>query len=100
MLGLGETEADLRKAMDDLRKAQVDILTLGQYLRPSRGHVPITEFISPERFEHYKHVAEELGFLYVAAGPFVRSSYRAGEFFLESLIRRNDRMTSQDVINR
>ena len=99
MLGLGETEADLRKTMDDLRKAQVDILTLGQYLRPSRGHVPITEFISPERFEHYKHVAEELGFLYVAAGPFVRSSYRAGEFFLESLIRRTGKVTNQ-VINK
>jgi lipoic acid synthetase len=98
MLGLGEAEADIRKTMHDLKKAQVDILTLGQYLRPSQGHVPIIEYISPERFEHYKHVAEELGFLYVAAGPFVRSSYRAGEFFVESLLRKTGNVTSQ-VIN-
>ncbi|HXY82708.1 MAG TPA: lipoyl synthase [Candidatus Saccharimonadales bacterium] len=89
MLGLGETESDIRQTLCDLRNVKVDILTLGQYLRPSKGHVPLVEYVSPERFNYYKHVAEQLGFLYVAAGPFVRSSYRAGEFFLESLIRRN-----------
>jgi len=88
MLGLGETEGDLVKAMKDLRDVDVDILTLGQYLRPSRGHIPVTEYVSPETFEHYKTLAEELGFLYVASGPFVRSSYRAGEFFVEALIRK------------
>jgi lipoic acid synthetase len=88
MLGLGETEPDLFKAMEDLREVNVDILTLGQYLRPSKGHVPITEYVSPEKFEHYKRLAEKLGFLYVASGPFVRSSYRAGEFFVEALIRK------------
>ncbi len=51
--------------MEDLRRADVDILTLGQYLRPSKGHIPINEYVSPERFEHYKHVAGDLGFLYV-----------------------------------
>jgi lipoyl synthase len=89
MLGLGETESDIRQTLCDLRNVQVDILTLGQYLRPSKGHVPLVEYVPPERFNYYKQVAEQLGFLYVAAGPFVRSSYRAGEFFLESLIRRN-----------
>lgn len=89
MLGLGETESDIRQTLCDLRNVQVDILTIGQYLRPSKGHVPLVEYVPPERFNYYKHVAEQLGFLYVAAGPFVRSSYRAGEFFLESLIRRN-----------
>jgi lipoic acid synthetase len=88
MLGLGETEGDLVKAMKDLRDVDVDILTLGQYLRPSKGHIPVTEYVSPETFEHYKALAEELGFLYVASGPFVRSSYRAGEFFVEALIRK------------
>jgi lipoic acid synthetase len=88
MLGVGETEGDLVKAMNDLRDVDVDILTLGQYLRPSKGHIPVTEYVSPETFEHYKALAEELGFLYVASGPFVRSSYRAGEFFLEALIRK------------
>lgn len=89
MLGLGETESDLMKTMQDLREVDVDILTLGQYLRPSKGHIPVSEYVSPERFEHCKQIAEELGFLYVASGPFVRSSYRAGEFFVEALIHKN-----------
>ena len=89
MVGLGENEADLVQAMKDLRNVNVDILTLGQYLRPSKGHVPVIEYVPPERFSHYKSLAEEMGFLYVASGAFVRSSYRAGEFFVEALIRRS-----------
>jgi len=88
MLGLGEVETDMVAAMKDLRAAGVSILTLGQYLRPSKGHIPVTEYVSPDRFDRYKKLAGELGFLYVASGPFVRSSYRAGEFFLEALIRK------------
>jgi len=80
--------------MKDLRAVDVSILTLGQYLRPSKGHVLVSEYLSPERFEHYRHLAEELGFLYVASGPFVRSSYRAGEFFLEALIRKKKLTTN------
>jgi len=89
MLGLGETESDLMKTMQDLREVDVDILTLGQYLQPSKGHIPVSEYVSPERFEYRKQIAEELGFLYVASGPLVRSSYRAGEFFVEALVRKN-----------
>jgi lipoic acid synthetase len=88
MLGLGEIESDVFKAMQDLRNVNVDILTLGQYLRPSTGHVRIAEFVTPEKFEYFKRLAEDLGFLYVASGAFVRSSYRAGEYFLEALIRK------------
>jgi lipoic acid synthetase len=88
MLGLGEVEDDIVATMKDLKTVDVSILTLGQYLRPSKGHIPVSEYVNPEKFEHYKRLAEELGFLYVASGPFVRSSYRAGEFFLEALIRR------------
>jgi lipoic acid synthetase len=95
MLGLGENERDLTKTMRDLRSVDVDILTLGQYLRPSKAHTPVSEFVSPERFEYYKHVAQELGFLYVASGPFVRSSYRAGEFFVEALLR-GDRLKPEN----
>ena len=90
MLGLGETEEDLLQAMHDLRSVNVDILTLGQYLRPSKGHIPVSEYVTPEKFDHYKKLAEETGFLYVASGPFVRSSYRAGEFFVEALIRKKN----------
>jgi lipoic acid synthetase len=88
MMGLGEVESEVVTTMEDLRGVNVDILTLGQYLRPSKGHIPVSEYVSPNRFEHYKQLAENLGFLYVASGPFVRSSYRAGEFFLEALIRK------------
>jgi lipoic acid synthetase len=95
MLGLGETENDLLKTMRDLREAEVDILTLGQYLRPTKGHAPVCEYVRPESFQYYKQVAERLGFLYVAAGPFVRSSYRAGELFLEALIRSNVQSSDQ-----
>jgi lipoic acid synthetase len=90
MLGLGEREEDLVQTMRDLRAANVDILTLGQYLRPSKGHIPVSEYVPPERFAYYKNIAEQIGFLYVASGPFVRSSYRAGEFFVEALIRRRE----------
>jgi len=89
MLGLGETEDELVKTMKDLRSVDVDILTLGQYLRPSRGHIQVEAYVPLAKFEYYRGIAEELGFLYVAAGPFVRSSYRAGEFFLTKLVRRS-----------
>ncbi len=77
MLGLGETEEMVHRAMDDLRNAGVDILALGQYLRPSRKHIEVREYISPEKFASYKSIAEKKGFLSVASGPFVRSSYAA-----------------------
>ena len=87
MLGLGETEEDLVRTMRDLREVDVDILTLGQYLRPSKGHIPVVEFVSVPQFKCYKEIAEEMGFMYVASGPLVRSSYRAAEFFVEAQIR-------------
>ncbi|MBI4055333.1 MAG: lipoyl synthase [Elusimicrobia bacterium] len=86
MVGLGEKEEELVEGMRDLKGAGVDILTLGQYLRPSGKvrHLPVTEFVAPERFVRLREIALSLGFLYVASGPFVRSSYRAGEFFMEA----------------
>ena len=87
MLGLGEREDEVVATMRDLRAAGVDVLTLGQYLRPSSWHLPVQEYVPPERFNRYREVGESLGFLYVASGPLVRSSYRAGEYFLESVIR-------------
>jgi len=82
MLGLGETEAELFQAMTDLRRAGCDILTLGQYLQPTRNHLPVVEFVSPATFAEYKRAAEELGFTHVASGPLVRSSYHADDFRL------------------
>ncbi len=79
MLGLGETEEMVHRAMDDLRNAGVEILTLGQYLRPSKKHIGVKEYISPEKFAYYKKKAEDMGFISVASGPLVRSSYMADE---------------------
>lgn len=80
MLGLGEREEEVLQAMRDLRAAQCDILTLGQYLQPSLKHLPVIDFIPPEKFAEYKTAAEKMGFVHVASGPMVRSSYHADEF--------------------
>ncbi len=77
MLGLGESEEELFNTMDDLRKINVDMLTLGQYLQPSKNQVPIKKFITPEKFNEYKKIALEKGFTFVESGPMVRSSYHA-----------------------
>ena len=84
MLGLGETEQEVIKTMRDLRATGVSILTMGQYLQPSSRHLPVMQYITPERFDWFAKVAKQIGFSYVASGPLVRSSYRAGEFFLQS----------------
>lgn len=88
MLGHGEREDELVEAFRDLRACGVDLLTLGQYLRPTLRHRPVVEFVTPARFEALGLRALEAGFLHVASGPFVRSSYKAGELFAESYLGR------------
>jgi lipoic acid synthetase len=88
MVGLGESDDELLQACRDLRSAGVDVLTFGQYLQPSQYHLRVERFAPPEKFEELKARAEELGFLYVASGPLVRSSYRAAEFFMKGLMDR------------
>ena len=85
MLGLGEREEEILAAMRDLRASDCDILTLGQYLQPSLKHLPVIEFVAPEKFAEYKERAEEIGFVHVASGPMVRSSYHADEFSLPAV---------------
>jgi lipoic acid synthetase len=80
MLGLGEKETELFQTMDDLREVGCEVLTMGQYLRPSTKHLPIVEYITPEQFDYYGDIARAKGFLYVASGPLVRSSYHAADF--------------------
>jgi lipoic acid synthetase len=82
MLGLGETRDEVREVMKDLRGIMCDGLTLGQYLSPSKEHMPVDRYVPPEEFHSLRHEALEMGFTAVASGPFVRSSYRAGEMFL------------------
>ena len=83
MLGLGEHEDEIIETMNDLRSAGVAIVTMGQYLQPTYGHLPVVEYIRPEKFVTLGDIARSLGFAYVASGPLVRSSYKASEFFLE-----------------
>ena len=89
MVGLGETKDELCQVMDDLRCANVDFLTIGQYLQPTDKHYPIKNFITPEEFETYKNIAYSKGFLLVASSPLTRSSYHAGEDFLQMQAKRN-----------
>ncbi len=81
MLGLGETEGEVLETMDDLRAAGVEGLTLGQYLQPTARHLEVSEWITPEAFAAYERAGLEKGFAYVASGPLVRSSYKAGTFY-------------------
>tara|TARA_B110000459_G_C16530092_1_gene456760 strand:- start:297 stop:1187 length:891 start_codon:yes stop_codon:yes gene_type:complete len=88
MLGLGETRTQVVNALELLRAADVDVVTFGQYMRPTKRHLPVQEYVTPEAFDAYKEIAEGMGFLYVASGPMVRSSYKAGEYFLENILKK------------
>ena len=87
MVGCGETEEEVFDAMARLRDAELDVLTIGQYLRPSPKHAEVARFVEPAEFERYRERGLELGFRYVASGPLVRSSYRAAEAFLRGILR-------------
>jgi lipoic acid synthetase len=81
MLGLGETEAEVETTMDDARAVGVDIFTLGQYLQPSKRHLPVIEFVTPEKFDRLRAAGERKGFRQVVASPLSRSSYHAEQAF-------------------
>lgn len=87
MLGLGETDAEVEQTMKDLRAVGVDCLTLGQYMQPTKRHLKVIEYVEPSKFKHWETRGNELGFLYTASGPLVRSSYKAGEFFITSILK-------------
>merc|ERR1712071_415189 len=87
MLGLGETDDEVIQTMKDLRAIDVDVVTFGQYLRPTENHLSVVNYVTPEKFDYFREVGEELGFKYVASGPMVRSSYKAGEFYLKHMIK-------------
>ncbi|KAI0348680.1 Lipoyl synthase [Trametopsis cervina] len=87
MLGVGENEEQIMDALRELRKVDVDVVTFGQYMRPTKRHMKVDRYVEPAEFDHWKKVAEDMGFLYVASGPLVRSSYKAGEYFIENVLR-------------
>lgn len=88
MLGLGEDKTEILNTLKDLRSVGCDVITFGQYLRPRKRHLPVERYVPPEEFKEWKQTAEEMGFAYCASGPLVRSSYRAGEFFMSALIKK------------
>lgn len=88
MLGLGETDEEMTQTMKDLRSVGVDFLTIGQYLRGTSWNLPVKEFVRPSVFKKYEEEGLALGFKYVASGPFVRSSYKAGEFYIKSVLEK------------
>ncbi len=86
MVGLGETDKEIYETIEDLKESGCEILTIGQYLQPTKRHLPVERYVTPEEFQSYKDFALKIGFKYVAAGPLVRSSYRAGEIFVSSFL--------------
>lgn len=87
-VGHGETDEEILETMRDLRANRVDVVTFGQYLQPSKKHLKVAEYVSPLKFRIWEDKAKEMGFLYVASGPLVRSSYKAGEFFMTNMINK------------
>jgi len=88
MLGLGEKDEEVECALRDMRSHGVECVTLGQYMQPTTRHLLVKEYVRPEQFAHWQKIGEELGFVYTASGPLVRSSYRAGEFFLKGYLEK------------
>jgi lipoyl synthase len=101
MLGLGETEEQIYDALRQLRAADVDVVTFGQYMRPTKRHMAVHEYVTPDVFEMWRQRALDMGFLYVASGPLVRSSYKAGEAFIENVLKgrraKRDQMVAADA---
>ena len=87
MLGFGEADDEIRATLKDLRAAGVDVVTFGQYLQPTKRHLKVKEYVTPEKFDAWKAEADAMGFVYVASGPLVRSSYRAGELYVKNLLK-------------
>lgn len=90
MLGFGESDEQVLKTLKDLRNIKCDVVTFGQYMRPTKRHMKVVEYVTPEKFDYWKSKALEMGFLYCASGPLVRSSYKAGEAFIENVLRKRE----------
>ncbi|MGA7119897.1 MAG: lipoyl synthase [Polyangiaceae bacterium] len=98
MVGIGETDDEVVETMGDLRAAGVDIVTVGQYLRPTPKHAPVARYVEPERFDQFAREGRSLGFAFVASGPLVRSSYKAAEVFVRSVLRPGDPEAAEGLL--
>jgi lipoic acid synthetase len=88
LIVLGESDSEVEQTMTDLRSVGVDCLTIGQYMQPTKRHLKVKEYVTPEKFAHWEKIGAEMGFLYTASGPLVRSSYKAGEFFIKNIVEK------------
>ncbi|CAH1776556.1 unnamed protein product, partial [Owenia fusiformis] len=95
MLGLGESDDQVMKVLEDLREIDVDCLTLGQYMQPTKRHLQVKEYVTPEKFAYWESMGKKLGFAYTASGPLVRSSYKAGEFFIKNLLEKRRTLNNE-----
>ena len=100
MVGMGEEQGEVLEAMQLLRDADVDVLTVGQYLRPTKRHAPVQRYVEPAEFEAYEQAGLDMGFLFVASGPLVRSSYRAAEAFLSGVLAEEPEEVRAPAMNR
>ncbi|MDP9002922.1 MAG: lipoyl synthase, partial [Myxococcota bacterium] len=98
MVGIGETDEEVLETMRDLRAVGVDILTVGQYLRPTPKHAPVDRYVEPARFDEFAREGRAIGFAYVASGPLVRSSYKAAEVYVRSVLRPGDPQAADAVL--
>ncbi|EFN85489.1 lipoyl synthase, mitochondrial [Harpegnathos saltator] len=96
MLGLGETDKEIEQTMQDLKNVGVDALTLGQYMQPTKRHLKVIEYVTPEKFKSWENIGNQMGFLYTASGPLVRSSYKAGEYFLTNILKQRKNKQIED----
>jgi lipoic acid synthetase len=98
MVGIGESDAEVEETLRDLRDAGVDVVTIGQYLRPTPRHAEVKRFVTPETFDAYREMALDLGFLFCASGPLVRSSYKAAEVFIRSMLHAEDAAATPEQV--
>ena len=96
MLGFGETDAQVSDALKQLRGVGCDIVTFGQYMRPTKRHIKVVEYVTPEKFDYWQKTAMDMGFIYCASGPLVRSSYKAGEVFIENVLKKRNLKTTSE----
>jgi len=94
MLGHGETDEQVLQTLKDLRSVGVDCLTLGQYMQPTRRHLKVKEYVTPQKFKYWEEMGSQLGFAYTASGPLVRSSYKAGEFYIKNIVKKQQQKTT------
>ncbi|KAJ1017844.1 hypothetical protein NDA16_005160 [Ustilago loliicola] len=98
MLGCGEEDAEVEQTLKDLQEIDVNVVTFGQYMRPTKRHMKVEQYVSPDKFKHWEQRAKQLGFLYVASGPLVRSSYKAGEFFIKNVLEQRKKSAAEKIV--